>query len=190
MNVVKKIRYNSPVVLTFALLSLLSLLLGYLTNGVSTKLLFCVYRAPLTDPLTYLRMVLHVLGHANYQHYIGNMVLFLILGPVLEEKYGSRTLLFAIALTALLTGLVQFAFFPATYLLGASGVVFMMIILISFTGTQQGTIPLTLILVVIIYLGGEIINGLTLQDQVSQLTHVLGGVCGAVLGFRLTRSRN
>ena len=45
------IQYNSPVVLTFSLLSLGALLLGELTGGASTGLLFCVYRSPLTDPL-------------------------------------------------------------------------------------------------------------------------------------------
>jgi len=185
----KRIRYNAPVSLTFALLSLLALLLGYLTNGESTKLLFCVYRAPLTDPLTYLRMFFHVLGHSGYQHYMGNMVLLLILGPVLEEKYGGRTVLLGILLTALLSGLCQFIFFPGSALLGASGVVFMMIMLISFTGAEHGTIPLTLILVAVIYLGGEIISGVTIKDNVSQITHLIGGVCGTVMGFRLNQRR-
>ena len=63
-----RIQYNSPVVLSFALLSLLALLLGQLTGGWTTRALFSVYRAPLTDPLTYVRMVGHVLGHSGYAH--------------------------------------------------------------------------------------------------------------------------
>lgn len=39
------ILYNSPVILTFALLSLLALGLGKLTDGWTTQNLFCVYRA-------------------------------------------------------------------------------------------------------------------------------------------------
>ena len=183
-----RIQYNSPVVLSFALLSLLALLLGQLTGGWTTRALFCVYRAPLTDPLTYVRMVGHVLGHSGYAHYMGNMTLLLVVGPPLEEKYGSRRLLGCILFTALASGLVQFIFFPGTALLGASGIVFMMIVLSSLAGMREGTIPLTLILVVLIYLGGEIVDAVTVRDNVSQLTHIVGGLCGAGLGFAMKPS--
>ena len=183
-----RIQYNSPVVLSFALLSLLALLLGQLTGGWTTCALFSVYRAPLTDPLTYVRMVGHVLGHSGYAHYMGNMTLLLVVGPPLEEKYGSRRLLGCILFTALASGLVQFIFFPGTALLGASGIVFMMIVLSSLAGMREGTIPLTLILVVLIYLGGEIVDAVTVRDNVSQLTHIVGGLCGAGLGFAMKRS--
>ncbi len=183
-----RIQYNSPVVLSFALLSLLALLLGQLTGGWTTRALFCVYRAPLTDPLTYVRMVGHVLGHFGYAHYMGNMTLLLVIGPPLEEKYGSRRLLGCILFTALASGLVQFIFFPGTALLGASGIVFMMIVLSSLAGMREGAIPLTLILVVLIYLGGEIVDAVTVRDNVSQLTHIVGGLCGAGLGFAMKRS--
>lgn len=183
-----RIQYNSPVVLSFALLSLLALLLGQLTGGWTTRALFSVYRAPLTDPLTYVRMVGHVLGHSGYAHYMGNMTLLLVVGPPLEEKYGSRRLLGCILFTALASGLVQFIFFPGTALLGASGIVFMMIMLSSLAGMREGTIPLTLILVVLIYLGGEIVDAVTVRDNVSQLTHIVGGLCGAGLGFAMKRS--
>ena len=73
----RRIQYNSPVVLTFALLSLAVLGLDKLTGGVSTKLCFETYRAPFTDPLMYVRLLGHVLGHANFAHYAANMTLFL-----------------------------------------------------------------------------------------------------------------
>ena len=182
------IQYNSPVVLSFALLSLAALLLGRLTGGWTTHTLFCVYRAPLTDPFTYIRMVGHVLGHAGYAHYISNMTLLLVIGPPLEEKYGSGRLLGCILFTALVSGLVQFLFFPGSALLGASGIVFMMIVLSSLAGMREGAIPLTLILVVFSYLGGEVVDAVTLQDNVSHLTHILGGLCGAGLGFAMKRN--
>ena len=69
------IRFNAPVVLSFAILSLLVLVLDSATGGASTARLFCVYRAPLTDPLTYVRFFTHVLGHSGYSHYMSNMLL-------------------------------------------------------------------------------------------------------------------
>lgn len=179
------IRFNSPIILSFALLSLLVLILDGVTGGYTTSEFFCVYRSSLYDPFTYVRFFGHVLGHADYSHYMGNMLLLLLVGPALEEKYGSKTIMLLIAATALVTGLVNFIFFPATALLGASGIVFMMIVLSSFTEMKKGGIPVTLIFVVIFYLGGEIMDGIRGNDSISQLTHIVGGVCGIFFGFTL-----
>ena len=183
------IRFNAPVILTFALLSLLALLLGNWTNGAATHQYFSVYRSSLSDPLTYVRFIGHVLGHADYEHYMGNMLLLLLVGPGLEEKYGSGTMVWMILVTALVTGLVHFVFFPGSALLGASGVVFMMIVLSSFTAMRRGEIPVTLILVVIFYLGGEIMDGLFKKDNISRITHIVGGLCGLIFGFTVRRGR-
>ena len=183
------IRFNAPVILTFALLSLLALLLGNWTNGAATHQYFSVYRSSLSDPLTYVRFIGHVLGHADYEHYMGNMLLLLLVGPGLEEKYGSGTMVWMILVTALVTGLAHFVFFPGSALLGASGVVFMMIVLSSFTAMRRGEIPVTLILVVIFYLGGEIMDGLFKKDNISQITHIVGGLCGLIFGFTVRRGR-
>ena len=183
------IRFNSPVVLTFALLSLAALGLDALTGGYTTSKFFCVYRSSLTDVTTYIRFFGHVLGHSGYQHYMGNMLLLLLVGPALEEKYGSNSITMTILVTALVTGLVQFIFFPSSALLGASGIVFMMIVLSSFTEMKKGGIPVTLILVVIFYLGGEIMDGIRGSDSVSQLTHIVGGICGMVFGFSFKGSK-
>ena len=181
------LQYNSPVVLSFALVSLGVLLLNLLTRGRSNVMLFSVYRSSLLQPLTYPRFFLHVLGHANFTHYISNMMLILVVGPPLEEKYGSRPLLWAIAVTALVSGLVHWLFFPGAALLGASGIVFMMIVMSSLAGMKDGAIPITLILVLLLYVGGEVVKGVTLSDNVSQLTHVIGGLCGAFLGISLRK---
>lgn len=181
-----KISYNAPVTLTFALLCLLALALGNFTGGWTTRNLFSVYRCDL-DLLAFVRFFGHVLGHSGYAHFIGNVVLILVLGPGLEDRYGSFPILWAILFTALISGLIQFIFFPGTALLGASGIVFMMIMLASFGGMRQGTIPLTLILVAIFYLGGELWDAIFVEDNISQLTHIIGGLCGTVLGFALGR---
>lgn len=180
-------QYNAPCSLSFALVSFAALLLGIWTAGASTTKYFCVYRSALSDPLTYLRFFTHVLGHADLEHYTGNIILMLVLGPNLEERYGSRRLLFTIAVTALVSGLIQWIIFPGVALLGASGVVFMMIIMSSLGGSRGKGIPLTLVLVFLAYVGGEIYNGLFLSDNVSQLTHIVGGICGAVLGLWVRR---
>ena len=181
------IQYNAPTTLTFALISFLVLLIAQATDGASTLKYFCVYRSSLTDVLTYPRFFTHVLGHSNFAHYAGNMTLLLVLGPALEERYGSLTMFWTILATAFLSGLIQWLLFPGSALLGASGIVFMMILMSSLGGSRGRGIPLTLILVFIIYIGGEIVDGVTLADNVSHLTHIVGGLCGAVIGVGLRR---
>jgi membrane associated rhomboid family serine protease len=73
--------------------------------------------------------------------------------------------------------------------LGASGIVFMLIILSSFVNIREGSIPLTLVLVVAIYFGREIMSGLSVRDNISQLTHIAGGICGLFFGFSLKSSK-
>ena len=127
-------QYNSPVILTFFLLSLGVLFLGQYTGGWTTTHLFSVYRSSLKDPLFYIRLFGHVLGHGSWDHFLNNMLLLLVVGPPMEEKYGSLPLLKGILLTALISGILQCALFPRTALLGASGIVFMLIMLASLSG--------------------------------------------------------
>lgn len=180
-----KVNINSPVVLGFALLAGISLLLSTLSGGVTNQILFSVYRSPLTDPLGYLRLFTHVLGHADWNHFMGNMTLFLLLGPLQEEKYGSGTFALILLVTALATGVIHVIFFPNIRLLGASGVVFALILVSSVTGVENGKIPLTFILIASIYLGQEVYNALFVNDNISQFTHIIGGIVGAILAFSL-----
>ena len=85
---INKISFNSPVILIFAIICLAAFALNYLTGGYSNRLLFSVYRAPLSDPLTYVRFVGHIFGHADWGHISANMTMLLLTGPLLEEKYG------------------------------------------------------------------------------------------------------
>lgn len=179
---VLKIQYDSPVVLTFALISLAALLINGWTDGWSNTALFSVYRSSLADPLTYVRMLCHVLGHADFTHFVSNICLFLVLGPIVERHYGSINILVSIVITALVSGIVHFVFFPGVSLLGASGIVFMLIFLASVSGFKRGTVPVSLILVAILYLGQEIYAMVYLKDSISQLTHIIGGMCGIICG--------
>ena len=182
-----KISYNSPVVLTFVLLCLLVLLMSIGTHRRSTTLLFMTYHSSLFSPLTYLRFFTHVLGHSGWEHLIGNASYLLLLGPMLEEKYGSKTIVEIILMTALVTGIVNYIFFPSVALCGASGVVFSFILLSSFTGFREGEIPLTFILVAVIYIGQQIFQGITVNDNISNMAHIVGGIVGAVIGYGLNK---
>lgn len=182
------ISFNSPVILGCVMICFAALILGAVTGGASTNALFSVYRSSLLSPLTYLRFIGHIFGHANWNHFMGNIMIILIVGPLLEEKYGSMNMLFVILSTAIVTGLVNYILFPRTQLLGASGVVFALILLSSFTSMKEGSIPLTFIMVAVIYMGQQVYEGIFLRDNVSNMTHVVGGVVGAGLGYVMSKN--
>lgn len=184
-----RISVNSPVILGFTAICLISLILGFITGGRSTNLLFSVYHSSWLDPLTYVRFIGHIFGHAGWEHFLGNIMLILILGPLLEEKYGKMDMIFIIVITAIVTGLINFIFFPSVRLLGASGVVFAFILLSSFTGFENGKIPLTFIIVAVIYIGQEVYSGIFVQDNVANLTHIIGGIVGSAYGFAANKIR-
>lgn len=189
MKFIKRIHYNAPVTLTFAIMCLAVLGISALSGGKSNALLFSVYRSAPSDPLTYVRVFTHVMGHAGVEHYFGNFMLILLLGPIVEEKYGSKRMLIMMVITAFVTGILNILLFPKIMLLGASGIVFMLIILSSFVNMQSGRIPVTFILVVCVYIGREIFLGVSVQDNISRISHIAGGVCGAGIGYYLNRNK-
>lgn len=181
-----KISFNSPVILGFTVICVIALILNQLTGGKSNVLLFSVYRSNFSL-LMLLRFFGHVFGHASLSHFMGNIMLILIVGPLLEEKYGSANIAIVIAVTAFTTGLVHFILFPGVMLLGASGVAFSLILLSSFTSIRDGEIPLTFILVAVLYIGEQVYDVFFVQDNVANLIHIVGGVVGAVCGYRLNK---
>lgn len=180
-----RITFNAPAVLSLVGISVFVTLLNYATAGVSNRLFFMTYHSSLLSPLTWLRAFTHIFGHANWSHLIGNMSYLLLLGPMLEEKYSSGTLIEVIAITAFVTSLVNYIFFPSVALCGASGVVFAFILLSSFTSFKEGEIPLTFILVAVLFIGQQIWEGLTVQDNVSNMAHIVGGIIGSASGYAL-----
>ena len=180
-----KIAYNAPVILNFTLISVLVLIINALFDGF--KGLFMVHSFSYDVPINYFQLFSHVAGHADWNHLLGNFSFILLLGPLVEEKYGSKNLLFMILATGFFTGILHILFFNAA-LLGASGIVFMLIILSSMSGMHGNRIPLTFVLIVILYLGKEFVN-LFEENQISEFAHIIGGLMGSVFGFLLNKPK-
>ena len=177
----RKIYLNAPITLGFSLICIIALLLNMVSSGKTNVLFFSTYGSSLLSPMTYIRLLGHIFGHANVDHLVSNLLYILLLGPMLEEKYGKR-LIIVILSTAAVTGIVHNLLSPNTMLLGASGVVFAFIILASITGNEEG-IPVTLIIVALLWIGSEIYTGIPTADSVSQLTHIVGGLTGGIIGL-------
>jgi rhomboid protease GluP len=181
-----RVRYNSPVILTFALASAIVLIVNQITGGRFTPTLFILnpfFSA--SNPVDWLRLVLYVVGHRDWAHLISNFSFILLIGPVLEEKYGSLPILLMMLVTALATGFLNILIVKAG-LYGASGIVFMLILLSSFTNIRKGEMPITFILIIALYIVREFVNALS-PDTISQLAHIGGGICGGLFGFLFAR---
>jgi len=179
------ISYNAPVILTLTLVSTGVMALGYLIPGFISAF----FTAPAANSgfkffsLSFFRLFSHAIGHANWNHLIGNFTFILLIGPILEEKYGSGILLLMMFITATATGILN-CFFFSTGLLGASGIVFMLILLSSVTNYKNGKIPLTFILIVLLYIGQEVYKAIfDANNNISEFAHIMGGLCGGFFGF-------
>jgi membrane associated rhomboid family serine protease len=179
-----RIKYNAPIVLTYALLSAVVLLLTHFLLPSLTDDWFMVPGKGFFNShsaQSWVTLVTHAAGHADWTHLINNFALILMIGPILEATYGSISLFIMILITSLVTGALNVSFFK-TSLMGASGVVFMMILLASFTNFKEGEIPLTFILILVLYLGRELFNSLS-SNNISEFAHIVGGFCGSLFGF-------
>lgn len=177
-----KIKFDSPVILSFSIICAIV----YVITGPLEIMQDSFTLLPVWDFSSfgwYFRLFSHTIGHASTEHLMGNLAFILLIGPIAETKYGSKNLIIMMLTTGLVTALLHLIFFDHG-LLGASGIVFMLILLVSLINFKNKELPLTFILVVIIFIGKEIMSSFE-DDGVSHFAHIIGGLTGAVFGFTL-----
>ena len=175
----KYFEYNAPVTLTFFLFSFGVLILSYLT-GKKSNYFFSSERASLLNPFTYIRLFTNILGHEGFIHFSSNFLKILLLGPMIEEKYGSLNFLLMILITAFVTGVINYII-GKYRIMGSSNIVFMLIALSAFVNMSD-KIPLTLVFIIIFYFIDEVFH-LFIDDGVAHYGHLTGAVCGVIFGF-------
>lgn len=186
-----RITFNAPFTLTFSLACATVFIINDLTgeNGQGMLSHITTLQPPFTagNLYDYIALVGHSLGHANMQHLLGNLSFILLLGPVVESRYSSGFLLVMVLFTAIATGLIHHLL-SNNGLLGASGIVFMLITLVSLLNAKKGEIPITFILIVLLFIGKEVYNAFQ-PNQVSELAHIVGGIAGSIFGLMNPRVR-
>jgi membrane associated rhomboid family serine protease len=182
------ISYNAPVTVTFSLLCAgIFLLDQYVSGGKLIPLLFTVPGGANSPspfewsiPLSYIRLFTHVLGHCDWNHLLGNLTFILLLGPLMEEKYGSAMTALMMTVTAAVTGVIN-ACFLSSSLLGASGIAFMLIVLASISTISKSSIPFSFLLVLSVFIAREILS--PSASNISTIAHITGGLCGSLFAF-------
>lgn len=183
-EIMTKFDYNSPVILTYFFICLIILLIDKLCKGKFSATFFTTYKNDLLlNLLTYFKLISHSLGHTDWDHLYSNFIKILLIGPLIEEKYGSINLLIAMIITSLIIGIVN-KLFGKGGILGASGVAYMLILLSSFVNMENGKIPITLTLIILFFVVDEVIKLFRRKkDGVSHLGHITGAICGVVFGI-------
>ena len=162
-----KLDYNSPVILTYLIISLIAGILNTITRGKTNK------------------VFTHCIGHQDYNHFMHNFLFILLIGPMIEEKYGSYLLIIMFLITSLFISLFNIIF-NNYRITGASGNVYMLIVLSSFSNITEGKIPVTLILILIFYILSEVKNSITEGNKtIYHDGHLIGAFCGILFGFIL-----
>ena len=149
-------------------------------------------------------------AHSSTGHLTGNISIILLLAPMVEGRLGSRAFVGLLVFTSVVGGLAN-AILSSRGIIGASGIVFMLIMLTPLAlsapaaprppaspnggvetvfsslvrpATKANHLPVTFVLLFALYVGKE----LTLMfsdDGVSHLGHLVGGLCGAGVGLVL-----
>lgn len=175
-----RVTVNAPFSILFSIVAV-ALYFLFQADGTIPRMLTLHGDFELTNWKWYVSLVGYTLGHASLPHLIGNISIILLIGPFVEKRWGTKRLLYMVSLTGLVTAIVHILFWDHR-LIGASGIVFMLIVLSSLIDMRSKEIPLTFILIVFLFIGQELVKSFT-EDQISQFAHISGGILGAIFGF-------
>ena len=187
-----KFSYDAPVTISFVLICVVLFLLNSLVfKGMLVKNLFS---SPTTvagtlpfiisQPMSYLRLLFYIFGANEPSVLITNLILIILLGPAMEERYGSVIIGIMIFVSALFAGVLNSCFCTKS-LVGAVPVICMMIFLNAFISFSKKKIPLSFIVVIALFFVLQIFNG---EGIVYIFISIAGGLCGSLFAF-LTSSK-
>jgi len=182
-----KISYDAPVTLTFVIISAIFFLLNtfLLKNGELSRLLASPtsLEGPspfiISQPVSYLRLLLYIFGSHDGISLFTNMILIMLLGPSMEERYGSAIIGIMIFVSALFSGVLNACFCEAS-LVGAVPVVSMMIFLNAFMSFSKKKFPLSFVAVIVFFVVLQIFAG---YSAVRIIICIAGGLCGSLFAF-------
>jgi GlpG protein len=175
--------YNSVVILSYFFICLIMLILNAISKNKINNFLV-IRRGSIFNPMNYVRLVLSGLCHSDWSHFRNNFLTILLIGPMLEEKYGSVHILQMIIMTSIISSLIYLILHNNSGAIGTSDNVFMMIVLCSVVNITSGKIPITLVLIFIFYIADEIIKQISgKKDNVSHDSHIVGAICGFIYGY-------
>lgn len=181
--------YDAPVTLTFAILAVIIFILytTVLKDKIGTSILISPTSSKGTlpfsfkDPLSYFRLIFHILGFTDKSVLISDLIFILLLGPQMEERYGSVVIGVMIFVSALFSGVLN-ACFCVNPICGASAPVFMLILLYALMFLTKKKISATSLAIIILFVFREVIQG-NPNGIVGVVINIAGGLCGSLFAL-------
>ena len=163
------------------------LVIQELVGNYLTLLMFSVYRSSPLDIFAYFR----ILGMFS-DIKVGSISQIIFAYPTNWTYVGGKVWFTKYAVhdygNGFGYGLVSIIFFKNIILLGASGVVFMLILLGSFVNFQrENTLNFRFGCSGLPWCGS--CQGSFHRKSITQLIHIIGGICGGLFGFKLTAGK-
>ena len=200
-----KVAYDAPVTLSFVIVCALIFLLNIILAKSGKALgLAKLLSSPTSQtgllpfivkqPVSYLRLLLYIFGSqagglasgvadgvftGDASVLFTNLILIMLLGPAMEERYGSVIIGIMIFVSALFSGVLN-ACFCETSLVGALPLVSMMIFLNAFMSFSKKKFPLSFAAVMVFFVLLQIASG---AGAVRIIICIAGGLCGSLFAF-------
>lgn len=181
--------FDAPVTIIFCVISLILFVFnefvfkGTLNAKILTSPTTNLGAAPfvISQPSSYFRLIFYVFGATDLVFLLSNLLFLLMLGPAMEERYGSVVIGIMLGVSALFSGVLN-ACFCETGLRGCMPIVFMMIFLNSFMSFSRKKIPVSFIAIFVFYIAKET-AGKNFSQIVGVIICIAGGLCGSLFAF-------
>lgn len=182
--------FDSPLVIVFAGFSILIMVLNSIAESRGAEGLLGFFSAPAAfragagafnfrNPVHYLRLFFHIFGQRKWINLVRDLSFILLLGPQLEKLYGSKMLLLMFTVCAFVSGVLGVCFLQQP-LCGASCIAFMMILLTVYMSIKKQAVPVSCVLLLLLYIGQGISR---IGGGNSEIVHLLAGICGSLFGM-------
>lgn len=130
---------------------------------------------------SYVQMIFYIFVPTSVNILFTDLILILLLGPTLEDRYGITVIGVMIFICALFSGVLN-ACFCKNSLTGPSCIVYMMIFLNIFFSLIKKKIPLSFVVIFVLLIVKDVLvpseNGI-----VGIIVNICGGLCGSLIAF-------
>jgi len=130
---------------------------------------------------TYFRLISYSFGAASSTALIINMIFVLLMGPTMEERYGTVVIAIMMFVSALFAGVLN-SCFCRYQLTGCEAIVFMMILLNSFLSLSKKKIPLSFVMIFILFILKDNLER-NANGSIGIIINIAGGLCGSLFAF-------
>ena len=182
-----KFSYDSPVALSFAIITVLVYLLNTLVlKGKIDSFFYAPTAASgefafnFKEAASYLRLVLYQFGYFDLYFLFRDLIIILLLGQILEERYGSVIMGLMMFFSSLFSGVLN-ACFCTGKIYGAASIVIMMVFLNTLTSISKKNVSILSVATIALVVCSEFFT--KSHGFLGVIVSVAGGLCGSLFAF-------